>query len=270
VCENCGTVVDDGVMVETIVKPDNYICDYGNPLLKNNTLGSKISGNWRIAKIHKYGSMSYEQLVLRKIYTMMNTLFGENITSVLIDDALCNFKLFNSAVKADGGHKIVRRDNRIGIVGVCIYYACIERGFNRTSKEIIGILNIDSKRFNRLTREYIEHTNMNIVKTCQSKDFLDRFYNKLGVNDFKIVSLTTRILESIEQLQLLYNTSSVCKAASIIYFVLTELDMDVKCKAIADVTSVSCVTIRKLYSIINKNKDIIFKTTKDNKDGVKR
>lgn len=276
VCINCGTVVS-GELLTRDTSLNEFIdsqIDIGFDPVKNlytSQLQTYISGNSRLAIVQQRSNNNYEKDACMKVYNIIKNLFGETLTENIIEEAGRLFKLYSSIPKDNGGKKIVRRDNRLAVIGVCIYYACKAKGLNRSHKEIIISLNINSKKFNEFSNDFLSHTYNRFdreINISHPDDFTDRFCNKLNIIDYKIICLIKKINNVIINLRLLFTSNAIGKSASCIYFVIQEMKLKSEnisyLKRVSNISKVSIVSIKKNYMELITNKQSIFNYINEN------
>lgn len=201
----------------------------------------------------------YDEKVFYKLKNELTSRLGNDYPSHVIYQSVVNFKnlLF------DKKNKIIHRGKiKNGIIAVCVYHSCKQYNLDRSPDEIIKYFSITKHNFNECCKIYMEKIN-NVMKVSNSSDFIERYCNKLNF-DYKITKLTKKIIDTLNELYILSNCTPQSILASVMYFVILELNLDIDKKEIASLYSISEITIVKNYKIIINNKQIIFKHIKDN------
>jgi len=278
-CEECGLVLDFSMIsseAEWRLFADNDGVGNGqsrvrcgpaaNPLFPVSSTGTKIAGDSKMSKIHMWASIPYSEKVLMDLkieltnITVLYNLPGSVIMPTLyLFDKVNKLKDYNT-----GKNYIFRGNNRLGIISVCLYYACKNIRCNISSSLICKMFNIDKTIFSKCCKIYTEisdkndldHTNYN------PNDFLLILANKLDL-PFNIQKLISKIIIVVEEMQLFISSAPQSIISGIIYFISKELKLDLKIKTISELCDISTSIIVTNYKIINNNKNIIFNKIKD-------
>jgi transcription initiation factor TFIIB len=217
-----------------------------NSLLPVSSLGSVISGSYRDTQTMKYmrrlqvwNSMPYNERTLLQVFekfTANTTNMG--ISSKVINDAKVMYK--NTSMK-----KISRGDNKEGLIAACVFFACNINNVHRSEKEIANMFNIDPIVLTKGNTRFQSLLKLNIQSPSPS-DFVSRFGSHLSMSCEDIASCK-KLIDFLEAEEIITDNSPTSSTAGIIYFYAVNYKLNISKKDIAEVCSVSEVTITKCY-----------------------
>jgi transcription initiation factor TFIIB len=268
ICANCsaimGRVIDNTAEWRYYGNDDNRDSDPSrcglptNSLLPKSSLGSMIGGCRkdnidirRIRMFQMWNSMPYDERTLWNVFDKLtsNTI-NNGIPQKVIDDAKVLYK--NASEK-----KISRGDNKEGLIASCIYHSCLINGVPRSSKEIAKMFNISPVILNKGNSRFQTLLQIN-VSSSSPDDFISRFGSQLNMN-FKDIDKCKKLVKFLEKNEIMNDNAPTSSVAGILYYYSQIKKLDYTKKQIAEVCSVSEVTIIKCYKIISKYNDFINK-----------
>jgi transcription initiation factor TFIIIB Brf1 subunit/transcription initiation factor TFIIB len=94
------------------------------------------------------------------------------------------------------------------------------------------------------------------VSSSSPDDFISRFGSQLNMN-FKDIQKCKKLVSFLETNEIMNDNAPTSSAAGILYYYSQIQKLDYTKKQIADICSVSEVTIIKCYKLINKYNDFI-------------
>lgn len=225
-----------------------------NPLLPEASVGSTIKPGYydktmnKTRRMQDWHSMTYKERSLYNIYNELQEICQRNhLKSIISQEAKSLYKIIAE-------YKISRGNNRIGIKAACIYFACKNCNVPRSTKEISEMFKIENvivtkgcKKFQEIinsSKQYKERINKNSI--INYSDFLDRFCNKLNLNELDI-SIIKSIADKSIKYRLVYQSTPPSIAAGAIYYYVKKKELNITKKDISDISKISEVTINKCY-----------------------
>ena len=234
-----------------------------NTLLPESSVGSTVSYNSnsktmnQIRKYQQYMGMPYKERSLYKVFLEIQVICKKNnIPSIIINESKSLYTIISET-------KISRGSNRKGIIAACVYFACKQCNVARSSKEIAEMFNINSTVMTKGVKKCQEiiFMNKNNKKrlihstTIQPQDFIDRFCNRLSIDENKIQEIVKLCLISIQNNIISENTPQSIAAGCIFYYIKKN-NMDIVKKDISRICSTSEVTINKCTKKLEMNKEL--------------
>jgi transcription initiation factor TFIIB len=231
-----------------------------NPLLPDSSVGTTIKPGYYTKTMNKtkrmvdWNSMTYKERSLNKIFNEIQTICNKNFIPAKISQES------KSLYKIMSENKISRGNNRIGIIAACIYFACKNCDVPRSAKEISVMFDINNiivtkgcKKFqeilhyNKINRNRI---NRNII--INSNDFIDRFCDKLNMNNKDIINIK-KISDNAQKYKIIYENTPPSIAVGSIYLYIRINKLDVSKKEISNISKISEVTINKCYKKLEEH-----------------
>jgi transcription initiation factor TFIIB len=265
-CANCsaiiGKVIDNTAEWRYYGNEDNRDSDPSrcglptNNLLPKSSLGSMIGccrkdniDIRRIRMFQMWNSMPYDERTLWNVFDKLtNNTINNGIPQKVIDDAKVLYKKASEK-------KISRGDNKEGLIASCIYHSCLINNIPRSSKEIAKMFSISPVTLNRGNSRFQTLLQIN-VSSSSPDDFISRFGSQLNMN-FKDIQKCKKLVSFLETNEIMNDNAPTSSAAGILYYYSQIQKLDYTKKQIADICSVSEVTIIKCYKLINKYNDFI-------------
>jgi len=225
-----------------------------NPLLPQASVGTTIKPGYynktmnKTKKMQEWNSMTYKERSLNKIFNEIQSICKtNNIQQIIIQEAKSLYKIMSE-------QKISRGNNRKGIIAACIYFACKNCNVPRSTKEISDMFKIDNviitkgcKKFQEIlhyNKQYKDRINKNTI--IHSNDFIDRFCNKLNLNNNDI-QIVKNISNKAQELKIIYENTPPSIAAGSIYLYVRINNINISKKDISNISKISEVTINKCY-----------------------
>ena len=223
-----------------------------NNLLPESSVGSTISFGKntktmnQIRKYQQWGGMPYKERSLYKVFLdIQRCCENNNLCPKIISEAKSIYKIVSNT-------KISRGANRQGIIAACVYFACKTCSVPRSSKEIADIFKINSTVMTRGVKKcqeiiYMNKANrqrLNQGMSIQPEDLIERFCNKLKIQEKDVKTITKICTKSINENIISENTPPSIAAGCIFYYIKKK-DMKITRKDISDICIISEVTINK-------------------------
>jgi transcription initiation factor TFIIB len=223
-----------------------------NSLLPESSVGSSISYSsnsktmHHIRKYQQWNSMPYKERSRYKIFLEIQEICKKNyIPEKMINEAKSLYTIISTT-------KISRGSNRKGIIAACVYYACKECEFPRSSKEIAEMFHIQTTVMTKGCKKFREIINLSkedkhrLSKdvSINPQDFIQRFCNKLKI-DTKFIDIITHICDVAIQKNIISENTPPSIAAGCIYYASKINPLNITRKEIASICKISEVTINK-------------------------
>ena len=236
-----------------------------NSLLPESSVGSSISYNSntksmnQIRKMQQWNGMPYKERSLYKVFIEIQEICkANNIPNIIINEAKSLYSVISKT-------KISRGSNRKGIIAACVYFACKECGVPRSSKEIAELFSIPSTIMTKGVKKCQEIISMNKINkkrltkssSIQADDFIERFCNKLNIDDISTKTIIDICKKSIENNIISENTPPSIAAGCIFYYIKENDIKNVSKKDISEICKISEVTINKCTKKLEQNKQLL-------------
>mgnify|MGYP001229997251 CR=1 FL=1 len=270
VCSHCGTVESEFIVdqsaewnfgpEEAIYGKDPARCGAPiNPLLEKSSMSTMISrskGNkhWLMIRLHEQNSMDYVERSRYHVFEFINKIGSkEGLSQNILEEAKRLYKLISEK-------KLSRGKVRQGLIACCVMHSCKVSQVSRSSKEIadmfnleISVINSTSKVFYNLIEDETEESFI-----CPN-DLIVRFSNVLGLQKDKEKSLIKKVRKLANQMEFVEEFIGKTPAAitsGFIFFVLNnDMNLDVNKKFLTQQHGISVVTLNKIITILEKNKN---------------
>jgi transcription initiation factor TFIIB len=212
----------------------------------------------RTQKMHGWGSMTYKERCLNKVFQdiSLRSLNGCILTSIV--------KTAHEFYKKVSELHASRGEIRKGLIAASVYMACKKIGVPRTTTEVAEIFQVSERCVSRGNKKFTELWQLSGEKhityndDCQSSEYLVRFCSKLDRGNIEFLDMSVRISYIIKQHSLLEQNTPVSVSAASIYFVCTMLKNTIITRFnISKITNTSEVTIAKCLKILMLNEDLI-------------
>tara|TARA_B100001094_G_C18161403_1_gene789573 strand:+ start:837 stop:1796 length:960 start_codon:yes stop_codon:yes gene_type:complete len=233
-----------------------------NPLLPESSVGTTIKPGYYNKTMNKtkrmvdWNSMTYKERSLNKIFNEIQTICNKNcIPPIISQESKSLYKIMSE-------NKISRGNNRIGIIAACIYFACKNCNVPRSAKEISVMFNINNiivtkgcKKFQEILHyNKINRNRINRNTIINSNDFIDRFCDKLNMND-KDIKKIKKISDNSQKYKIIYENTPPSIAVGSIYLYIRINKLDISKKEISSISKISEVTINKCYKKLEEHID---------------
>jgi transcription initiation factor TFIIIB Brf1 subunit/transcription initiation factor TFIIB len=237
------------------------------PIIGSST---KIAGNTNLSKYSKWMNTPYNEVILLKLADTLLRKCHNQFRAHTIYSSIYLFKLYRNN-KKDTKISIQRGVNSNVLVGVCLYYTCIDQNIEKTPAEISGLLDIDPKEFSRGCKNFTEQMQNSkeishiFLKLVDPKRLITNYIISLEQN-YNLVNICHKILDAVTELHLLVNKTPQTIAASIVYFVILEFNLFTPTftrKYILDVLKCTDTTIIKVMKTLQQYKQELFNIVKN-------
>lgn len=275
VCEGCGLVIndvfiDDGKEWQSFSFQEEYSksrtgppitelvhdkglttfisdgnTDYsGNPLTKNNRSQIYRLRKWQ-RRLRRYDA--YEKNLSKALAEINRIGSMLGLSNKLREDTAIIYKV---AMEKN----LIRGRSINNIAAACVYIACKSYCNPRTLDEIAKITSLSKKEIGRTYRFLLREMHLKL-KPVQARDYIERFCNELGLG-FTIQKIAKKILDDAEELGILSGKCPSGLAAAAIYIAAKSKKIKITQKKIADVCSVTEVTVRNRYKELVRELEI--------------
>jgi transcription initiation factor TFIIIB Brf1 subunit/transcription initiation factor TFIIB len=256
VCKDCGFAYSGGI-IDTGPEWNNYedskqkgIDNSRCGKMGDRHLGTRIAktNNYLFEKLRNlllystpYDSESYKKSELTKL---LNGILGESTQEYLVSLVVDIYS------KID---KIYRGSNRVALLSVIFYFACIKNNINYNKEQVLLLFNVSLQNFHGAMKVL---SNGNIQSVIDTDIFNDPIVICKGLScNYQLTqkqsNLVIKITEAVLDLNILTQSNPHTLACSVVYFVSRELDFDLN-------MTTSIFTLKKNYKILLENKQIIF------------
>jgi len=266
VCDGCGMMINN---INSEPEWKNYNSDGAknknstrcgmpvNSLLPLSSVGSYVS-NSHIKGMHKisimqgWNGMPYKERSRYKVMLLIKTKCNNsNLPEIIINEACSLYTIVS-------GTKISRGVNRNGIIAACVYFACKELNVPRSSKEIASVFSIESTVMTKGCKKCQEIINLNkthknrllSTKSIQPDDFIDRFCNKLKIEETMRYKIN-KLCEKVIRLNIISPATPPSIASGCIYYICKLEKISITKKDISETCKISEVTINKCMKKID-------------------
>lgn len=247
-----------------------------NSLLPESSVGSSVSFTsnskdmYQIRKMQQWSGMPYKERSIYKVFLEIQSVCSRNnIPSKIINEAKSIYKIVSTT-------KISRGTNREGIIASCVYFACKECDVPRSSKEIADMFGISSNVMTKGVKKcqeiiHMDKKNKNRIskkKSTKPDDFINRFCNKLEINEEDIEKIL-KICKLTIKYNIISENTPPSIASGCIYYFTKKNKNDISKKNISDICKISEVTINKCCKIIEEKNELfdeVFNNAKNKGD----
>lgn len=277
VCEECGVVteiyIDPGAEWTNYEGNKMHLIRCGpiiNPLLPKSSLNTKIVGNgyckrgngwlYRLQRTLIWSQTCYEEQSLYNCFQLIDKhTEGTGITDAIKNYAKAHYKDIRDS-------KITRGVPKTGILANCVYMGCKEYGSEFTPKEIGDAFGISSKdvtkghrRYKKLISEFESNCETNHER--KQENYLWRFCGRLGLSA-SVKRRADSIMNIVNQLVAFSSNDIKSRIAAVIYYLSESYIFGLTKEDISEVSSVSKVTITKLYKKLTDHQNLFYNQKK--------
>ncbi|HEY9703559.1 MAG TPA: hypothetical protein V6C58_14015 [Allocoleopsis sp.] len=281
ICSDCGLILDYNFVNEAAEwntyneditsnsqKYSSVRCEKHDSLFVGYSTSGKISGSNSKLKIMNdilnKSSISFQEQTLFKISKRIEIISRKlKLPKRIERDTVGLYKNLkdthfdNSEISS--GKLIKRGKNNTGLLSICFYYACKRNNCCILQETINEHFEIDTKTFSKCYKFYSRYIDSNIKETQEYRfGIVDRIFVDLQISEFKIQKICKKILNAIEELDLLGNRSYKSIVSGVINFVNIELGINIPKTKISEKCKISLATIEKMTKIILSNKILIY------------
>lgn len=266
ICENCGMEREwnihhiDGYnasIEQNYNTSDNSFITFnvvGNNSYCYNKSLLKTCSNYVI-----YRNNTNKKEILNRIYQYEGNIPPKNVINSAID-------LFEQ-IKNKG--YVYRGDGKLGVIGACLYYACMINNLTRTPKEISSIMNIEEKFLSKGDKILQELNELGVISIPINHEPLDdyilKYFHLLGI-DMKYKDFVVHIINRAEKkhLHIKNESRTTTKCVGVIYLLTCRLPelKHIKKETISKECSISKTTFIKYHNLIMENFPLMKKSFK--------
>jgi transcription initiation factor TFIIB len=233
-----------------------------NVMLPESSMGTTIKNDYnfkmsRVTRYQQWNSMPYKERSLYKVYKDIEEKCISAELPLIISETAQSYYLTISQTK------ISRGSNRIGIIAACIYHSCKECDVPRSTNELSSLFQIDNKiltkgckNFTEIMRMSKDRKRIQIHKSVNLHDFIDRFCHKLKISKNDQIKIK-KLSKLCEELNLINDNTPPAMASGCIYLYLQLNQIEIYKKQISEVCKISEVTVNKCSKKLEENKTII-------------
>ena len=275
VCTNCGTVCEEILdhnpewrqynnddsrndNVNRCGCPSNFFF----PQSSQGTIMSRC-GNSRLKRKQKWNSTVYKERSLTKEFDYITQIcVSNNIKKCIIDTAKIMYKKISDCKhksgKNMGGTIIIRGENRISIMAICVSKSCESNKEPRSNEEIAKMFGLDETKITKGNNIFEK-----IKKNCMDRDLCifeqlhtstPEDYVRYHCKNLRIsitdTEMAVRISNNCCKIKLATDHNAQSVAAGSILAMVDYCNLDIDKKAIAKLSKTSDVTITKIYGKI--------------------
>lgn len=228
-----------------------------NELLPDSSLGTIISNKYGesnnmrlIRKYHMWNSMSYKERTLYNIFDNITlNAINNGIPASIIEEA----KMFYKKVTES---KIMRGENRSGLIATSIYMSCKAHKVPRSAKEIAKIFNLKLTTMTKSCKKFQDLLKMN-MDSSSPNDFVMRFSSKLGLTS-EIKDLCRYIVSKADELGIVSENTPPSISAAAIYMCNMVCSLGMSKTEISKNCDISQVTLCKCYKKLYNYRALLF------------
>lgn len=275
VCNNCGMVNEE--MLDLNAEWRQYNNDdsrndnvnrcgcpsnYFFPQSSQGTIMARC-GNSRLKRKQKWNATVYKERNMTKEFDYITQVCASNgIIRPIIDCAKILYKKVSDCRHASGKNKgspmIVRGENRIAIMAVCVSKSCETNREPRSNEEIAEMFGLDTTKItkgkntlDKMKRMCIENDLVifDNLHASTPEDYVRFHCRKLKISG-KGTEMAVKVANNCCKMKIATDHNSQSVAASSILAMVDYLNLDVGKKDISELSRTSEVTITKIYSKI--------------------
>lgn len=204
----------------------------------------------KLSRINFHSSMNHKDRSLFHAYKEFDQVKDKlKLNDTIIRSAKIMYKQFTE-------NKLTRGNVRNGIKANCVFIACKDHGYPRTTKEIADAFDISTRDMGRTIETFKENTNETECKVTKPRDVVIRIISQFDLGEDK-KSLRRKILMMCDDLEgcvkLMGKTPSGV-ACAIVYMVFAGDGVNISKQDICNAANVSVPTLNKIESIIKQVK----------------
>jgi transcription initiation factor TFIIIB Brf1 subunit/transcription initiation factor TFIIB len=220
-------------------------------------------GNSRLKRKQKWNATVYKERNLTKEFDYITQICASNgISKSIIDTARIMYKKVSDARHSSGKNQgcamIIRGENRVSIMAVCVSKSCETNKEPRSNEEIAEMFGLDAKKMtkgkNTLDKMRKKCMDNDLIifdrlHVCTPEDYVRFHCKKLKVTD-KDTDMAVRISTNCCKMKIATDHNAQSVAASSILAMVDYQNLDVDKRDISKLSRTSEVTITKIYGKI--------------------
>lgn len=258
-CKNCGVIVC--TLLDKKNEATMALVDGSNisHFLPKSSLGTSISGNPRmkIRKVNDWWKWEYKEKAFYDDKKFIeDKCYNAKLHQAIVDNALNLYKRISETRDKNGKYFINRGINRIGLMAASVYYGSKMQKQPRSPKEIAVVFGLKQTEMTKGCKRFlalIDHKVLYNTEMNETKDFVERYCNKLGL-DHSYYYRVIELIKNIDKLQIATNHQPPSVAAAAILLTVSLLgnntEISLNKKKLHALFKISEVTITKTYNKI--------------------
>jgi transcription initiation factor TFIIIB Brf1 subunit/transcription initiation factor TFIIB len=203
----------------------------------------------KLSMINFHSSMNHRDRSLFHTYKEFDTIKEKlKLNDAIIRTAKIMYKNFSES-------KLTRGNVRSGIKANCVFMACKEHNYPRTTKEIAEAFDISTRDIGRTIETFLENTPDAECKVTKPRDVVVRIISQIKISDEKRTVVRKKIFnmcDSLEGCVKLMGKTPTGVACAIVYTVLSSNGVPVSKQDVCTAASVSVPTLNKIETIIKQ------------------
>lgn len=158
-------------------------------------------------------------------------------------------------------HKIITRgQNKIGIIGACVYYACKKAGYTKTIKEVANVFGIKTSCLNngcKIVGLCIKKSNIQYdINLSFPSQYIKNICSVLDIKPSYCEIIKT-VVKKVEDNHLVSSHTPYSVAIVCVIIVLEDNHMEISKKDFSKKLDISSVTLHKTYDTIQQYKSYL-------------
>ncbi len=202
----------------------------------------------KMSRINFHSSMNHRDRSLFHVYKEFDQVKDKlGLNDTIIRTAKIMYKQFSE-------NKLTRGNIRSGIKANCVFTACKEHNYPRTTKEIADAFGIPTRDIGRTIDSFKTVVDEEGPSYTKPRDVVIRMLEHFDLGDNKrlIKSKIYKICDSMENKVRLMGKTPTGVASAIVYIVLSNEGVDVSKQKICSAASISVPTLNKIESIVKQ------------------
>ena len=155
---------------------------------------------------------------------------------------------------------VYRGNGKKGIIGACLFYACVMNNITKTPREISNILNIEERFLSQGDRTIQELNEKGVVKIPTTlrplNDYLKQYFSILKI-DVKYMAFIIDIINMVDKknIHIVNDSRTTTKAVGAIYLLINRIKeyKNITKDTIVKEYKISKSTFIRYYNLLNKN-----------------
>lgn len=201
----------------------------------------------KLSRINFHSSMNHKDRSLFHAYKEFDMVKDKlKLNDTIIRSAKILYKQFTE-------NKLTRGNVRNGIKANCVFIACKDHGYPRTTKEIADAFDISTRDMGRTIEIFKENTEETECTVTRPRDVVVRILTQFNVDKAARKKIFT-MCDELESCVKLMGKTPTGVASTIVYMVLSKSETPVTKQEVCAVADISVPTLNKIESIIKQVK----------------
>lgn len=201
----------------------------------------------KLSRINFHSSMNHKDRSLFHAYKEFDEVKEKlKLSDAIIRSAKIMYKQFTE-------NKLTRGNVRNGIKANCVFMACKDHNYPRTTKEIADAFDISTRDMGRTIEIFKENTEETECKVTRPRDVVIRIISQFNV-DKTIRKKIFTMCDELESCVKLMGKTPTGVASTVVYMILSKSDTPVTKQEVCAVADISVPTLNKIESIIKQVK----------------